>query len=289
MVVPPHGDATPRQAVPVSPEPTHGGRAAPPVLHRIYSSLLQALTLSPTHLDALRQRGLDDTEIVRRRYSTLPLRGRAALARRLVDQYGEAVCGTVPGFYVAEHASRRWWSLAGAAGLLIPVRNLDGHIACLKVRADDHGAGPKYTTISSAKHGGPSPGAPVHVSVHALPRGDVVRVTEGELKADIATALSGVVTLSIPGVTAWRTVLPVLAMLQARRVLLAFDMDWKANPHVARALAQTTEALVEAGYNVVVEAWDASQGKGIDDVLVSGCTPALQSAVPWLHKARTFP
>ena len=155
-----HGDATPRQAVPVSPEPTHGGRAAPPVLHRIYSSLLQALTLSPTHLDALRQRGLDDTEIVRRRYSTLPLRGRAALARRLVDQYGEAVCGTVPGFYVAEHASRRWWSLAGAAGLLIPVRNLDGHIACLKVRADDHGAGPKYTTISSAKHGGPSPGRP---------------------------------------------------------------------------------------------------------------------------------
>ena len=94
-----------------------------------------------------------------------------------------------------------------------------------------------------------------------------MRVTEGELKADIATALSGVVTLSIPGVTAWRTVLAVLAMLQARRVLLAFDMDWKANPHVARALAQTTEALVEAGYNVVVEAWDVSQGKGIDDVL----------------------
>ena len=81
-------------------------------------------------------------------------------------QLGADVCAQVPGFYVAERDGRRWWSLAGAAGLLIPVRNLDGHIVALKVRADDPGDGPKYTTISSAKHGGPSPGAQVHVPLH---------------------------------------------------------------------------------------------------------------------------
>src|SRR4029434_7149961 len=31
------------------------------------------------------------------------------------------------------------------------------------------------------------------------------------------------------------------------------------------------------------------QGKGIDDVLRAGYTPALQSSVPWLHRARTLP
>ena len=73
---------------------------------------------------------------------------------------------------MAEQDGRRWWSLAGAAGLLIPVRNLDGHIVALKVRADVPGDGPKYTTISSAKHGGPSPGAQVHVPLSEGARGD---------------------------------------------------------------------------------------------------------------------
>ena len=83
--------------------------------------------------------------------------------------------------------------------------------------------------------------------------------------------------------------MPILAALRPTRVLLAFDTDWRQNPHVARALTQATQALVEAGYTVVVETWDASQGKGIDDVLAAGYTPTLQSAVPWLHKARTLP
>jgi hypothetical protein len=196
----------------------------------------------------------------------------------MVDWWGADACTHVPGFYVAERHGRRWWSCAGAAGLLIPVRNLDGHIVALKVRADNPGDGPKYTTVSSTKHGGPSPGAQVHIPLQEGPRGATIRLTEGELKADVATVFSGVLTVSVPGVAMWRKVLPVLEGLQPQRVLLAFDADWRTNPHVAQALGQAAFALVKAGYAVQVEAWAPALGKGVDDLLAAGHTPVQQSS-----------
>jgi len=104
-----------------------------------------------------------------------------------------------------------------------------------------------------------------------------VRITEGELKADLATALSGVLIIVVPGVATWRQVLPMLQVLQPRQVLLAFDVDWRTNPHVAKALGQAAFALVKAGYEVQVEDWEPALGKGIDDVLAAGHTPACAS------------
>lgn len=261
--------------VEVPPVPTTTA-ADPATRHRVYRALLAELSLTPAHRQALRQRGLRDDEMARREYRTLPVQGRAALARRLVERYGPAVCTRVPGLYLAQRAGRRWWSLAGAAGLLVPVRDLDGQIVALKVRADAPGAGSKYSTVSSATHGGPGPGANVHVPL-AAPPGETVRVTEGELKGDVATALSGLLTVSIPGVAMWRQALPVLQACKARRVLLAFDADWRAKAHVAQALGHAAFALVAAGYAVEVEAWDPALGKGIDDLLAAGHTPTLTS------------
>jgi hypothetical protein len=266
-----------RQPRPLLPASARVPCAAPATLDYIYQGLLATLPLSPAHHQALQQRGLVDSEIRRRQYGTLPLQGRAALAKRMVDWGGANACAQVPGFYVAERNGRRWWSLAGAAGLLIPVRDRDGHIVALKVRADDPGDGPKYTTISSTKHGGPSPGAPVHIPHHGSLRGETIRLTEGELKADVASALSGMLTVSIPGVTMWRKVLPVFEALQPRQILLAFDADWRTNPHVAHALGQAAFALVKAGYEVQVEVWDPALGKGIDDLLSAGYPPTVQS------------
>src|SRR5439155_10944889 len=116
---------------------------------------------------------------------------------------------------------------------------------------------------------GAGPGAPVHV-----PRWDSdtsrVRITEGELKADVATALSGVLTISAPGVSAWRGALPVLRHLAPTSVLLAFDADAVSNPHVARAAQATAEALATQGWEVVVESWNPDLAKGIDDALAAG-------------------
>jgi hypothetical protein len=244
-------------------------------LDLVYRALLAALPLAASHRQALRKRGLADAEIVRRGYRTLPRQGRAAIAKRLITRFGD-MGATVPGFYLAERDGQRWWSLAGAAGLLIPVRNVDGYIMALKVRADAPGYSPKYTTVSSAKHGGPSPGAPAHVPLRSC-HVNTVRLTEGELKADVATTLSGLLTLSIPGVAMWRTALPVLQALRPQQVLLSFDADWRTNAHVAQALGQAAFVLVKSSYEVHVENWDPTLGKGIDDLLAAGYAPAVQS------------
>ena len=96
------------------------------------------------------------------------------------------------------------------AGLVLPVRDIGAGIVAIKVRPDKAGPGPKYLYLSSAKSGGPGPGAPAHVPVGVCGSCELVRITEGELKADVATRVSDVPTISFPGVSSWRTVLPVL-------------------------------------------------------------------------------
>jgi hypothetical protein len=171
---------------------------------------------------------------------------------------------------------RRWWSVAGARGLVIPLRDCQGRIIGLKVRSDEKDSDQKYTAVSSTKYGGPGPGAPVHVPQHAGMSLEVIRVTEGELKAGVATVLTGVLTIAIPGVSAWRAAVPVLEQLEPRTIWLAFDADWRTNPVVARALAATATALTIQGWSVMVEVWDPAQGKGIDDVVAAGHRPVLR-------------
>lgn len=258
---------------PPEPEQSVVDRADDKVLHKVYSDLLSLLTLSPEHREDLRRRGLSDAEIEARQYRTLPAHGRAKVAKRLADRHGDLLL-RVPGFYVKEDGSKRWWSLAGATGILIPVRDLTGRIVALKIRADNPGDGPRYTWLSSTRHGGPGPGNRVHCPLFKCEAG-LVRVTEGELKADIATALTGILTLATPGVSCWRLVLPVLKDCGAKTVRLAFDADARGNRSVARALERTAEALAGEGYSVELETWDPAAGKGIDDLLAAGGEPQV--------------
>src|SRR5207248_1848503 len=76
-------------------------------------------------------------------------------------------------------------------------------------------------------------------------------------------------TISVPGVSAWRGALPVLRTLAPATVLLAFDADAASNPHVARAAQATAEALAAEGWEVAVESWDPALAKGIDDALAA--------------------
>jgi hypothetical protein len=74
----------------------------------VYRALLGALRLSPVHHQALSRRGLPEAELERRYYRTLPLKGRAALARRLVEHFGADTRAQIPGLYVAEAGGRCW-------------------------------------------------------------------------------------------------------------------------------------------------------------------------------------
>jgi hypothetical protein len=200
-------------------------------------------------------------------------RERAEAAYRLVEAGLEKDLPGVPGFYVAEKNGKRYWSVAGMGGLVIPIRDVQGHITRLAVRLDEPPEnGGKYRYVSSKKKGGPGSGAPVHVPKFEGNK-TVVRVTEGALKATIATRLSGMLTIGLPGVSSWKRAARVLNDLGAKTARVAFDADARRNRNVSRNLDQLIGHLCKKGFTVELETWKAEDGKGIDDVLAAGKQP----------------
>lgn len=259
-------------------------RAPVAKLDEVYRALLNELELSPLHREGLQERKLKDAEIERRGYRSLPPAGREKIAAGLVDRFGVEVCATIPGLYrpQAEQAGR--WTVAGAAGLLIPARDVEGRIAGLRIRHDEAQSVSRYTWLSSKPRGGPSPGSPVHVALCSKPDGRVF-LTEGELKADVAAALTGRLLLSVPGVGLWRPALPALRELEAQRIILAFDADARRKRCVGRALLQTAEALQAEGLEVELALWDESDGNGLDDLLAARKRPQFVKGAELVRQA----
>ena len=249
-----HGDGA-EPPSPSSSEDRTKQCAEPDVLDSVYSVLLDLFPLTKNHRQNLLQRGLSEEEIEKRKYGSLRNGKRWDQARSLVNTFGTEVCSTVPGFIVKEGKSGNYWTLTGSPGILVPVRDLHGRIIALKIRLDTPNDSGRYRYLSSTGYNGPSPGTQVHVPLFNGPVRDLIRVTEGELKADIATVLSGILTLSIPGVAAWRTALPILKRLKIQTVRLAFDMDAETNPVVSRCLKQFASALVKEQYSIELERW----------------------------------
>lgn len=248
--------------------PTAAGHATtldPDTLHRAHAVLLGRLGLDDADHAALVRRGLTPEDIEQNGYRTLPERRRAELARALVDALGEPVALRVPGVWTKEEDGRSWLSLAGAPGLLVPCRDAAGRVVALKVRRRDPCEGARYLWVASTAAGGPGARQVAHSPVAALALGgDVLWLTEGELKADVSTALGRVPVVGMPGTGA--TGLGVEAALAwgARRVVVAFDMDWRTNARVAADRARLVEALFHAGLDVQTEEWP-DRWKGLDD------------------------
>jgi hypothetical protein len=245
------------------PETTDSGAApsSSAIRHEVYADLLGQLELSTSHFDGLRQRGFSPAEISKRGYKTAD----AGMIRKAVDvllgKYPRDQLLTVPG--LLERNERVVFQASN--GFLIPVRDLSGQIAGLKVRHDHGYNGPKYSWASSRAV---SCGNIVHVPLGVPTSCETARLTEGELKADVATALSGLPTISAPGVGNWQLAIPVLQALGVRSVLLAMDQDGK--PGTLAAVEKALYGLTRAGFDVALDWWDGQAGKGIDDLLAAG-------------------
>lgn len=250
-------------------------RADADTLHEVYSALLERLTLNAAQREKLKSRGLPDDAIDRACYRTLPGQGRPRIVRELCERFGDKLL-RVPGFVVKESQTGRYLTLRGPVGLAVPCRDRTGRIVALKVRRDDAAEStPRYVYCSSTGQGGPGSGAPVHVPVGTPATAALVRLTEGELKADVVQVRTDLPTISVPGVTNWRPALPVLKELGCETVRLAFDADAWDNANVARALSDCANALTAAGFAVELERWDAADGKGLDDLLAAGREPEV--------------
>lgn len=204
------------------------------------------LTLSPEHRAELRRRGLSDIEIDRRGYRSLPPEGppwtREDLARHLADIHGVEAALGVPGIVqrTSKITGKPYLTIAGMAGLLIPIRNLATHVIALLVKPDAPVNGAKYLWITSTRDGGPGPGTPAHVPL-TMPdapeaKGGIVCVYEGILKSDVSAALdlARLPAIGIPGHNGWPKAIPILRAMAPRIVRYFPDPDcWDPDPRKA--------------------------------------------------------
>ncbi len=242
--------------------------------NEVYGALLAALVLSEAHRAALRHRGFSDAQIDLAGYKTLG-GDLTRLLGQLYEQFGDRLAA-VPGF-IAVPGGEGARLATDARGVAIPVRDRAKRVIALKVRRDsDAGGRGKYVYVSGGDS--PSCGAPCHVPLAAVPRADGLwRVAEGPLAADVATALSDVPTIGVAGVTTWRHAVPVLELLGAKQVRVAFDApDLRNNPGVRRQVAAFVQGLRDVGITPAVEVWDGQ--KGIDDQLAAGGTTSVVPA-----------
>ena len=235
-------------------------KAEPTVLDKVYSQMLNRLTLSEGHREELLspQRGMTIEQIKTNAYRSLPLQGRSQVAKDLLEIFEVDKVTHVPGFYLNDNGHGGYYpTLAGACGLLIPIRDVQQRILAFQIKTDSRnsegGKGArgqggkrargqegkeargqlpfsrlavlppfgKYTWFSSkGKEGGTSSGAPAHVArPSSLIDKKRVWITEGALKADIACELLGEIVVGVSGVSNWRcgNVLNILEQLDGGR------------------------------------------------------------------------
>lgn len=265
-----------------------GELAKPDELGNVYRELLYELNLGEGHRGQLQARGLTDDQISRYGFRSWPDPTRVAtIADKLYRKHGE-LCAKIPGWVVRD--GRPW--MAGWPGILIPIWDMANNIVAIHVRRDitEDDDGPRYVWLSSTRFNGPSPGTPPFFcfpkgmfKVGDQPEFPEVWLVEGEFKAIACSERTGKPAISIPGVSLYKSALPLLESSKARRIWLAFDADWADNKFVAMAILRTWQDLREKGYEVTVATWPLNGGKGIDDLFHAGHNPTL------LHDRETWP
>jgi hypothetical protein len=242
----------------------------------IYSKLIQeCLVLAQNHRKELRRRGLNDEAINHNAYRSTPWVLYADNIARALAPYD---LNGVPGFY---KDGERWRMVKMPAGITIPVRDWRARIQGMMIRRDE--GKPKYVWLSSNPDlkddddkqrypHGTSSGAPVHHSRPELIRvSNSVIVTEGALKADVISHLSGQPAIGVAGVSTFgqnfaadlRSHFPQLS-----EVVVAYDKDLYQKKEVYDALMKLTAQLERARFRVRIRDW-AGDAKGYDDFLLS--------------------
>ena len=246
-------------------------KAQSKVQNRIYKRMQAQLRLKAEHRDNLLDRGLDEAEIKRLGYRSLPETHAERIELMKAMSPDQADLLAVAGFYLSDK-DRVW--ITHQNGMWIPCRDVEGKVIGGQVRSDTNtDSRYKWFSASSSKRkrGGVSSGSPIHV---AKWEGDnsTVWITEGLLKADVTSSMIGQTVIGVAGVNSYKKaeLVEVLRQLGAEQVVIAFDADYESNPTVKKAINDLARLLVSHHFSCQVATWDIDEGKGIDDLLANG-------------------
>lgn len=255
----------PKKAV---PEKKQFEIAPPEKLHATYSRFLEFCTLEDSHKSELLERGFSMDAIEEIGFKSVPLVGTKNICREMAGE-GFDFKG-VPLFW--ENKGQPDILPHLGPGYFIKSRNPDGLIwalqTCLPKADRKRVSGPKYRTISTDGYQGGTKG---RTYPHFNPGngGTALILTEGPLKADLISHLSGHPTLAVMGVECLNylpTLLPELRKRGFKTVEISYDMDMYENPKVYTAYLKLKRIVISAGLSVVTREWDVSH-KGLDDFL----------------------
>lgn len=260
--------------------PTNSELASVYDRNQTYEMMLSMLNLTDKHLDDLIKRGLSLEQIEKNGYRSTPAYGFEQIAK-ILSEKGCVIAG-VPGFY---EKTPDVWSInfkSSCSGILIPYRTISGLIQAFQIRldnpfTDEKGRKTKYIWLSSVdEEKGTSSQSPAHFVGNPCDE-QAVFVTEGALKADIASALSGRTFIAVAGtgcITSLKEPFEILKRNGITKVYEALDMDKTVNVNVSKAAKKLTGMINEFGFKTKTTKWSwdknkPDENKGIDDMLLA--------------------
>lgn len=269
------------------------------ILNEVYRKFLNQLTLSEKHKQDLLRRGLTEKEIEEGMYKSVPQVGFQSIAANcfsyeLHDALKRHIKWGIPGFYEVRESAPKF--VRCDPGYFVPVRNENHQISGMQIRYDElpedapeekkqHFAKYKWfvSNYKEKKDGCTASGCEnIHYTGDF--RNDNIKtitLTEGVLKADIASKLGGKIkgttpipVLGLVGVYNAENLNFELMKLKDRgleKVIIAVDMDYREKPQVAKALNNIKERIEYVGLKYEIFNWDYRNGmlKGLDDYLLA--------------------
>lgn len=237
---------------------------------RVYRDFLDMLSLSKRHREDLLRRGLSIDSIRKTGYKSVPEGIKPwSICKRLLG-LGHDLTG-IPGFYLREGRYGEYWTFPCEPGYFIPVVDHEGRIQVLQRRMDG-GRNGKYKLFSCSGINGCTSGTPAHVAVPEEIKDGRIWITEGPLKANVASELLGAVFIGAISANTWRPALEMLAKLmekEKKEVVIAYDMDCFKNEFVKDSLKKLTAELEKKEVETFWACWE-KDAKGIDDALLKG-------------------
>lgn len=205
-------------------------KRSPEYVDFVYRQMLALMQLQDLHKADFKRRGATDFEIgelEKKGYKSVEPKNARLLAKKL-EEKGIQLDG-IPGFY--RNRDGKWEAsfYEGNKGYLCPVYSLDQKIKGFQIRVDHPVNKRKYIWFtSSGFESGTSSGSPAGISGYISPVQKNIRVTEGILKAELASMRSGFPYIGIPGVGNYKSLQPVLEVLKQKGLQTVFecmDMD----------------------------------------------------------------
>ena len=250
-------------------QPAGNEPAAIEIRDKVYRRLLSKLTLSEKHHEDLLRRGLNEDQITSGMYKTVPAIGLHSLAYEAVYDSGA----------IKDLSTHKYWGIPGFVdikdpnkislrgrknGYFVPVLNKDGLISGMQIRYDNLPENAsdkekelykKYSWYSSSEKDsgcGVTGCENIHFAGDWKSNVETINLTEGVLKADIASALSGKPFLGLVGVNNIRQLketLEKMMSLGTSNVNLYVDMDYRYKKEVAQALISIRREINSAGHH----------------------------------------